>query len=47
MGHKHDTLLHKKLLDDQNSNLNNRKQSFPQNHVPTDGNVNSFSKSPL
>ena len=47
MGHKHDTLLHKELLDDQNSNLNNRKQSFPQNQVPTDGNVNSFSKSPL
>ena len=47
MGHKHDTLLHKELSDDQNSNSNNRKQSFPQNHVPTYGNVNSFSKSPL
>ena len=38
-------LLHKELLDNQNSNSENRKQLPPQNNIPTKGNVNSFSKS--
>ena len=44
---KHHTLLHKEPLDNQNGNSDNRKQSPPQNNIPTDGNVNSFSKSNL
>ena len=44
---KHHTLLHKEPLDNQNGNSDNRKQSPPQNNTPTDGNVNSFSKSNL
>ena len=44
---KHHTLLHKEPLDNQNGNSDNRKQSPPQNNIPTNGNVNSFSKSNL
>ena len=44
---KHHTLLHKEPLDNQNGNSDNRKQSPPQNNIPTDDNVNSFSKSNL
>ena len=44
---KHHTLTHKEPLDDQNGNSDNRKQSPTQNNIPTDGNVNSFSKSNL
>ena len=44
---KHHTLLHKEPLDNQSNNSDNRKQSPPQNDIPTDGNVNSFSKSNL
>ena len=44
---KHHTLLHKEPLDNQNGNSDNRIQSPPQNNIPTDGNVNSFSKSNL
>ena len=42
---KHHTLLHKEFLDNQNGNSDNRKQSSPQNNSPTNGNINSFSKS--
>ena len=34
-------------LNNQNGNSDNRKQSPPQNNIPTDGNVNLFSKSNL
>ena len=44
---KHHILLHKEPLDNQNSNSDNRKQSPLQNNIPTDGSVNSFSKSNL
>ena len=44
---KHHTLTHKEPLDNQNGNSDNRKQSPTQNNIPTDGNVNSFSKSNL
>ena len=44
---KRRTLLHKEPLDNQNGNSDNRKQSPPQYNIPTDGNVNSFSKSIL
>ena len=44
---KHHTLLIKERLDNQNGNSDNRKQSAPQNNIPTNGNENSFSNSNL
>ena len=44
---KQHTLLHKDPLDNQNGNSDNRKQSPPQTNIPTDGIVNSVSKSNL
>ena len=44
---KHHALLHKEPLDNQSGTSDNRKQSPPQNNIPTDGNVNSSSKSNL
>ena len=44
---KHRTLLHKERLDNQDGNSDNRKQSLPQNNIPTNVNVDLFSKPSL